>query len=97
MYFVDYWKNHRDEAEKRAADITQGIKVTDIIEPKHDVTFTAADRKAIFAKFDSTLDYQKGGRKGAPKFPMPVNYQYLLRDYYYTKNENCITGSYRNP
>ncbi len=90
FYFVDYWKNHKDEAEKRAADITQGIKVTDVIEPKHDITFTPADRTAIFAKFDTTLDYQKGGRKGAPKFPMPVNYQYLLRDYYYSKNEKSL-------
>src|ERR1019366_7016523 len=44
----------------------------------------------IFSKFDSMIDYEKGGRSGAPKFPMPVNYEYLLRNYFYTKNDKAL-------
>jgi uncharacterized protein YyaL (SSP411 family) len=90
MYFVDYWKNHRAEALERADEITKGIQVTDTIAAKPETPFIAADRTAVFLKIDSTIDYQKGGRKGAPKFPMPVNYKYLLRNYYYTKNEKAL-------
>ena len=90
MYFVDYWKNHRAEAIERAEEITKGIKVTDTIAAKPESLFAPADRTAVFGKLDSTIDYEKGGRKGAPKFPMPVNYRYLLRNYYYTKNEKAL-------
>ncbi len=90
MYFVDYWKNHRAEAIERADEITQGIKVTDNIAPKPESLFEPADRTAVFTKLDSTIDYEKGGRKGAPKFPTPVNYRYLLRNYHYTKNEKAL-------
>ena len=32
------------------------------------------------------LDFQWGGNKGAPKFPMPVEYNFLLQ--YLNKNQN---------
>ena len=89
-YFVDYWKNHHAEAIERADEITKGIQVTDTITAKPETTFAAADRTAVFSKIDSTIDYDKGGRRGAPKFPMPINYRYLLRNYYYTKNEKAL-------
>jgi uncharacterized protein YyaL (SSP411 family) len=90
LYFVDYWQNHRDEALERATEITQGIKITDTIAQKENAVFAAADRTAIFSKFDASIDYELGGRRGAPKFPMPVNYQYLLQNYFYAKNERAL-------
>ena len=90
-YFVDYWQNHREEALARATEITKGIKQMDTIQ-KYEVgkTKLEVDRTGVFAKFDTTWDYEKGGRKGAPKFPMPVNMQYLLRNYFYTRNEKAL-------
>lgn len=91
LYFADYWKNHHDEALERAIEITHGIKQLDTITPASPSTgFEARDRAQIFTAFDSTFDYEKGGRRGAPKFPMPINYQYLLRNYFYTKNEKAL-------
>ena len=89
-YMVDYYKNHRAEALQRAADITQGIKTTDTIQSKQENAFVASDRALIFSKFDSMIDFEKGGRRGAPKFPMPVNYEYLLCNHFYTKNEKAL-------
>lgn len=90
LYFVDYWKNHRQEALERADEITKGIQVTDTIAAKPETIFVAQDRTAVFNKIDATIDYVKGGRQGAPKFPMPVVYKYLLRNYYYTNNEKAL-------
>ena len=90
LYFVDYWKNHRQEALKRAEDITHGVRTNDTIAPKPETLFTPADRTAVFAKIDGTMDYVRGGRGGSPKFPMPVNYRYLLRHYHYTQNEKAL-------
>jgi len=90
-YFTDYWQNHREEALERATEITKGIKQMDAI-PKSaiDNRQFAIERDAVFAKFDTVWDYEKGGRRGAPKFPMPVNMQYMLRSYFYTGNKKVL-------
>lgn len=89
-YFVDYWKNHKDEAYERAAQITNGIRTMDTIDAKPKPEFVESDRRQIFEKMSATIDYTKGGRSGAPKFPMPVNYEYLLQNYYYTNNNTAL-------
>ncbi|MBP6732648.1 MAG: thioredoxin domain-containing protein, partial [Chitinophagales bacterium] len=91
LYFANYWKNQRDDAFVRATQITEGIRQMDTIaKPADSNTALAIDRNAIFEKFDSVWDYRKGGRAGAPKFPMPVNLQYLLRNYSYTRNPKTL-------
>lgn len=92
QYFTDYWINNREEAFKRATEITNGIRQMDSFENKAEIRNTKyeIERIAVFSKFDSLWDYEKGGRRGAPKFPMPVNMQYLLRNYFYTKNEKAL-------
>ncbi|HLP53012.1 MAG TPA: thioredoxin domain-containing protein [Chitinophagales bacterium] len=90
-YFVDYWKNKRPEAIERAGEITKSIKQMDGLRSlSTDGMQVDNDRTALFAKFDQVWDYELGGRRGAPKFPMPVNLFYLLRNYYYTKNEKAL-------
>ncbi len=93
-YFVDYWQNQREEAYKRADDITAGIKQMDGIP----VITTGEvplriDRAAVLTKFTQVWDFELGGRTGAPKFPMPVNLLYLLRNYHYTKNQQALQAA----
>ncbi len=38
----------------------------------------------------SNLDYNQGGHQGAPKFPLPVGYQFLLQYYYLTQNADAL-------
>lgn len=90
LYFVDYWKNNKEEAFERATDITNGIRGMDVLQKKQEGLFTPEDRTKIFEKISATWDYNKGGRAGAPRFPMPVNLQYLLRNYYYTRNQHAL-------
>ncbi len=90
-YFTDYWQNHREEALERATEITKGIKQMDTIANAEGRILNAEfNRDAVFAKFDTVWDYEKGGRRGAPKFPMPVNMQYMLRSYFYTGNNKAL-------
>lgn len=90
LYFVDYFANKRDEAFSRAAEITNGIRQFDAIDSKPQTAFTAKDRDYMFERVDANIDYEYGGRRGAPKFPMPVTYQYLLQNFFYTKNERAL-------
>ena len=90
LYMTDYFKNNRDEVMERATEITKGIKVMDTIPFVKDTTFHEGERATMFSKIDSVWDYELGGRRGAPKFPMPVTMQYLLQNYHYTKNEKAL-------
>ena len=91
QYLANYWQTKPEEAIKRGEEITKGIRQMDSFEPQPASTsFRAEQREAIFHKFNELWDYEKGGRRGAPKFPMPVNMQYLLRHHYYTKNEKAL-------
>ena len=90
LYMTDYFKKNRDEVLERAAEITRGIKVMDTIPFVKDTTFTESERAPMFDKIDQAWDYQLGGRRGAPKFPMPVTMQYLLQNYYYTQNPKSL-------
>ncbi len=93
-WFVEYWKNKRDEAMERAANITNHIRVMDVIEEnKAEQQLHPQLRPQLFEKFRATWDFEKGGRSGAPKFPMPVNLRYLLRNHYYTHNKIALQAA----
>jgi hypothetical protein len=39
------------------------------------------------------MDMEDGGRRGAPKFPMPTNIEYLLEYYHLTKDQNAYRAA----
>jgi uncharacterized protein YyaL (SSP411 family) len=52
-----------------------------------------ASRDIVFTEIDSVLerfDYENGGIGGAPKFPQPLIYEYLLRAWYDSGNEQIL-------
>lgn len=90
-YFVDYWQNKREEALERAAQITAGIKQMDgFITTEIQTNTVQVSRQQLFENIAATWDDEKGGRRGAPKFAMPVNLQYLLQNYFYTGKPNTL-------
>ncbi len=90
LYLTDYFHKDRDDALERASEIVRGIKVLDTITPVADAAFDPADRDVMFQRIDQAWDYELGGRRGAPKFPMPVTMQYLLQNHFYTGNEKAL-------
>ncbi len=63
-----------------AEKITQGIQEVDIIDKvEEDIAFNKESLEAINTKFMERIDFRNGGRVGSPKFPMPNNYEYLLK------------------
>ncbi|NOR28541.1 MAG: DUF255 domain-containing protein [Lutibacter sp.] len=65
-----------DYAEK----LTEGVKNSNLISFNNTTEgFTTEDLKSSVTEWKQTMDFDLGGRIGAPKFPMPNNYQFLLR------------------
>jgi uncharacterized protein YyaL (SSP411 family) len=91
LYFVDYYKRDKAYLEEQAAKITEGINALDTVSfGERAMAFDKADRLKVLDSITQHIDFREGGRQGAPKFPMPVNYQYLLTNHYYTGEENAM-------
>src|SRR5690606_29851056 len=77
----DVYKNDFQKVDKYATELTNGIKQAELI-----VTGTRQsdfDGKKILkdsiVKWQTRFDNEEGGPNRAPKFPLPSNYQFLLR------------------
>jgi len=78
-YFIDLRKKEPQKLEEYAVQLTEGIQQSEQITINTgEQTFSEATLKQLANTFLENIDYKKGGRKGAPKFPMPNNYQFLL-------------------
>ena len=77
--FADLNKNDRARLEDQATQLTSGIQSQDQIIVSALEEYAESDVRSIGEAFFSQLDMEEGGRKGAPKFPMPNNYEFLLK------------------
>ncbi len=74
--------NQEDKGKliESADKITKGIQEADLVELNtQDIDFNMEKLAPIQAKFIDRIDFKEGGRTGAPKFPMPNNYEFLMK------------------
>jgi len=93
QYFVHEYQTAKEKMHERAADITSGIHSMDAIELPVDETFTQQDLNAAIQTLLNTIDMREGGRSGAPKFPMPVNFHFLLESYAISKRDDVLKAA----
>jgi len=103
-YFpTDKWKNilnqiselYKNEPEKiidNANSLTEGIKQQDVIEvaSKSDHSFSKETYEGLWKNWKGIVDIKKGGFNRAPKFPLPVGWEFLLQHHYLTENEDAL-------
>ncbi len=95
MEILTYFSNlHKEEPEKLneyAGQLMDGINGNEqVVFNEGDPSFTDANLVGITNNFLSNIDFKKGGREGSPKFPMPNNYQFLLSQYFHTKDQKTL-------
>lgn len=77
---ADFWKNKPNEAEEYAVRLTEGIRQSEQLIPvKSDAEFSKKDITQIFETWKRSFDLVEGGYNRAPKFPLPNNWQFLIR------------------
>ncbi|MGV3686857.1 MAG: thioredoxin domain-containing protein [Daejeonella sp.] len=85
---ADFWKNKPGEAEEYAVRLTEGIRQSEQLIPvKSSKEFTTEDIREIFEPWKRSFDMVEGGYNRAPKFPLPNNWQFILR-YAHLMNDN---------
>ena len=85
-YFINLYDNEREKLEGFAAQLVEGVRKFDEIKPVSEAPNLNQDAfNDILDNYLSNIDLKKGGREGAPKFPVPNSYEFLL-------HYNTLTG-----
>ncbi len=77
---IKLYKENPEKIEEYAKKLTAGVQQSDLVTlntSKKEYSKTELD--TVIVKWNKYMDTDLGGNTGAPKFPMPNNYQFLLR------------------
>jgi uncharacterized protein YyaL (SSP411 family) len=92
-YFIQLRKDEPEKLEEYAAKLTDGIQTSEEISiATGERNFNNENLKTIGDNFLSNIDFDKGGRLGSPKFPMPNNYDFLLKYHHKTGDKKALEG-----
>ncbi len=89
-YFVDFKKNKPEKLVEQAEAVTEAIRKNQVIAPAKSSPSTFAQLDARFDDWQKDIDFKKGGNRGAPKFPMPNNWEYLIQYSNISKNQKAL-------
>ena len=86
------YKKDNESMVRQAEALTKGIRSHDVITIPDDnqSSYNQKTYQDIFLNWQSYFDYESGGLKGAPKFPMPVVWEFLLQNNYLTGNKKAL-------
>ena len=87
----DHVDKNPEKARLQAESLVEGIKSSELVKLNMEkMSFSSNDLNAIFANWKGLIDYELGGYKRAPKFPLPIGYQYLLQYSELTNNKEAL-------
>lgn len=87
----NFVKQNPDKAEQQAMSLTQGIQTGEpVYSNSEKEEYTINHLNSIFNAWKRNIDYVNGGNSGAPKFPLPVGYQFLLHYNYLSHNADAL-------
>jgi len=91
--FAKIKADNPEKLEDSAVKLTQGINALDQLELNTgDVEFSLDALSDITDKYLENIDFENGGKKGTQKFPLPNNYEYLLKYDHLTNNQKSKEG-----
>jgi len=86
-----YYRTHRAETLAYAADLEQGIRRHSLLPERPEPTLMTDDKLAqVVDSWAAHFDPHHGSHRGAPKFPMPVNLEFLLHYGVQCKNSHIL-------
>ncbi|MEN0006354.1 MAG: thioredoxin domain-containing protein [Bacteroidota bacterium] len=91
QYFVQTYQDEKEELTQFAARVNQGIaEAEQISPPTTELSFEKSLLDDLAEKLIKSTDKKYGGRKGAPKFPLPNQYEFLLYYHHLTKSVDAL-------
>jgi hypothetical protein len=90
-YFVEMQNKTPQALIDQAQKVTEGVKNAENVSfVEESAIASISDLNSIFKKWEPRIDFDKGGRHSAPKFPMPANWEYLLQYHQLTDNSKAL-------
>lgn len=87
------WKTDNTKFKMYASELTDGIKKADFIKLNTDSendSYTKDMLQEFYSSLAAGFDKTDGGFSRIPKFPLPNNYEFLLRYQYHTHDNACL-------
>ncbi|TNF39819.1 MAG: thioredoxin domain-containing protein [Bacteroidetes bacterium] len=79
MAVADFYRQNRSQTEEYAVSLQNGIEQASLVSTViNEMPVNLQILENGVNNWKQTFDMENGGRKGAPKFPMPVNLDFLL-------------------
>jgi uncharacterized protein len=80
LNLTDLYKNEREKALDYASQLTEGVKLAELVKvSERKDAFSIDTLHYCYKNWKIRFDNEYGGPDKAPKFPLPNNYQFLLR------------------
>ncbi len=85
------YKNDFNKVLEYAERLSAGIRESELIEPNTDAAaFQPSHLDSMIENWKKRFDNEEGGPDKAPKFPLPNNYQFLLRYAHLKKDKELL-------
>ncbi len=82
------WANEPAKVNSYAERLHQGVQQAELVHVNEEPpVFTKRELDELISIWDSTFDNEHGGPERAPKFPLPNNYQFLLKQAWLTDDD----------
>ncbi len=79
------YRDQHEDVVQQAEGITKGVAESGFVEVANErPAFGSDDARKMYENLMSYMDKQEGGTKGAPKFPLPNNHEFLLHYHHQT-------------
>lgn len=76
---VSVYRDNPEKVLEYAEKLTEGVIESELVKPTETPgEYSRQEIELLFANWTKNFDTIEGGSSGAPKFPMPVAYQFLL-------------------
>ena len=91
LNLADVYKHEPEKAIEYAIQLTEGVKLAELVKINPEETvFTIDTLYKSINNWIPRFDTIEGGPNKAPKFPLPNNYQFLLRYAHHTNNSKVL-------
>ncbi len=86
-----YYRNHPGETEAHATSLERGIRQQSLVPPVKEGPIMSREKlQQVVENWASLFDPHHGGQRGAPKFPMPANLEFLLHYAVQCRNSHIL-------
>jgi hypothetical protein len=91
LNLADVYQHEPEKAVEYAEKLTEGVKLAELVKAaENEEPFTIQTLHKSYENWKPRFDAIEGGPDKAPKFPLPNNYQFLLRYYHHTKDDEVL-------